>query len=157
MCPHGRAHWRHLANTIELVLPSAHPSPQPKGQIDRFSRFAQLTAESPYTLQQAPLSHKVAPSHGGVWTPSKSCFFGPVRADKPNGITIGSAVFAQMTAPLCRRVSLYFTIGHPSPSKLPLPIGRFGPPSNTWLPGPIRVLNGNSISIGSALFQGSLV
>jgi len=26
-------------NTIELVLPSAHESPQPKRQIDRFSRF----------------------------------------------------------------------------------------------------------------------
>jgi len=25
--PTGSAHWRHLANTIELVLPSAHPSP----------------------------------------------------------------------------------------------------------------------------------
>ena len=33
------AHWRHLANTIELVLPSAHPSPQPKWQINQFSHF----------------------------------------------------------------------------------------------------------------------
>ena len=24
MCPPMRAHWRHLANMIELVLPSAH-------------------------------------------------------------------------------------------------------------------------------------
>ena len=39
VCPPMWAHWRHLANTIELVLPSAHPSPQPKRQIDRFSRF----------------------------------------------------------------------------------------------------------------------
>jgi len=31
-----RIHWRHLANTTELVLPSAHASPQPKWQIDRF-------------------------------------------------------------------------------------------------------------------------
>jgi len=38
-CPPMRAHWRHLANTIELVHPSAHWSPQPKGQMDRFSRF----------------------------------------------------------------------------------------------------------------------
>jgi len=30
MCPLMRAHWRHLANTIELVLPWAHLSPQPK-------------------------------------------------------------------------------------------------------------------------------
>jgi len=39
MCPPIRAHWRHLANTIELVLPSAYQCPQPKRQIDRFSRF----------------------------------------------------------------------------------------------------------------------
>jgi len=39
MCPPMRAHWRHLANTIELVHPSAHLSPQHKQQIDRFSRF----------------------------------------------------------------------------------------------------------------------
>ena len=46
MCHPMGAHWRHLANTIELVIPLAHPSPQPKRQIDRFSSFAQLTAES---------------------------------------------------------------------------------------------------------------
>jgi len=39
MWPQGRAHWHHLANMIELVLPSADPSPQPKQQIDQFSRF----------------------------------------------------------------------------------------------------------------------
>jgi len=39
MCPHGMAHWRHLANTIELVFPSVHPSPQLKRQIDQFSGF----------------------------------------------------------------------------------------------------------------------
>ena len=33
------AHWRPLANRIELVLPSAHPSPQPKWRSNRFSRF----------------------------------------------------------------------------------------------------------------------
>jgi len=52
MYPPMKAYWRHLANTIEFVLPSAQSSPQPKRQFDRFSRFfAQLTAESPYTLQ----------------------------------------------------------------------------------------------------------
>jgi len=62
MCPTMWARWRHLANTIECVLPSAHPSPQPNGKStgsavpwaspspqskrhhDRFS-FAQVTAE----------------------------------------------------------------------------------------------------------------
>jgi len=31
MCRPMRAHCRHLVNTIELMLPSAHPSPQPSG------------------------------------------------------------------------------------------------------------------------------
>jgi len=29
-----------------------------------------------------------------------------------------------------------------------------GPPSNTWFPGPTRVLNPNGISVGSAVFAG---
>jgi len=33
------SHWSHLANTIELVLPSPQLNPQPKWQIDRFSHF----------------------------------------------------------------------------------------------------------------------
>ena len=39
MCPYERAYWRHLANAIELVLPSTHPSPQPKRQINRLIRL----------------------------------------------------------------------------------------------------------------------
>jgi len=46
MWPQGRAQWRHLANTIELVLPSAHPSPQPKRQIARFRRFYTCNGET---------------------------------------------------------------------------------------------------------------
>jgi len=34
-----RAHWRQLANKIQLVLPSAHPSSQHKLHINRFSHF----------------------------------------------------------------------------------------------------------------------
>jgi len=70
MCLPIRAHWRHLANTIELVLPLAHLSPQPKRQMIGSAGFAQLTAESPNTLQWAPLSPKIAPSHGGSGAPS---------------------------------------------------------------------------------------
>jgi len=54
------------------LLHSVHPSPQPKRQIDRFSRFAQLTAERPYTLQWAPLSRKIAPTHGDLDPPSNT-------------------------------------------------------------------------------------
>jgi len=52
------------------------------------------------------------------------------------------------------RVSLYFTHGRPSHSKLPLPMRESGPPSSTWFPEPIWVLNPNGISIGSAIFAG---
>jgi len=52
-------------------------------------------------------------------------------------------------------VSLYFTMGRPLlRSKLPLPIGESGPPSNTWFPGPTQLLNPNGISIGSAVLAG---
>jgi len=49
------AHWRHLANMIELVLPSAYPSPQPKLQVDRLSRFYTAHGrKSPYFTMGAP-------------------------------------------------------------------------------------------------------
>jgi len=35
-CGHN---WRQLAHAVELVLPSAHPNPQPQPKIDRFSHF----------------------------------------------------------------------------------------------------------------------
>jgi len=41
-----------------------------------------------------------------------------------------------------------------SPSKLPLPIGGSGPPSNTWFLGPTWVLNPNGISVGAVIFAG---
>jgi len=85
--------------------------------------------------------------------PSNTWFLGPIQAHNPNGILIGSAVFCTAH----RRVSLYFTMGHSSPSKLPLCMGGSGPLSNTWFPGPTRFHNPNGISIGSAVLQGSLV
>jgi len=60
--------WRHLANTIELVLPWAYPSSQPKRKIDRFSRFCTahgikflyFTMDIPF-LQNCPVPW-------GTWT-----------------------------------------------------------------------------------------
>jgi len=76
----------------------------------------------------------------------------PIQAHSPNGVSIVSAVFAQMTA----EYLLYNGMPLP-PSKLPLPMGGSRPPSNTWFPEPTEVLNPNSISIGSAVLQGSLL
>ena len=106
---------------------------------------AQLTAESPCTLQWATLSPKIAPSHWG----SDSWFLGPVQAHNPNGIMIRSAVFAQVTAD-----SLYFTVRCPLPLKIASFCGGIWTPFNTWFPGPNRVLNSNGILIGSGVFAG---
>jgi len=59
ICPPVWAHWRHLANTIELVLPSVHLNPQPKRQIDRFSRFCTAHGKKClYFTMGAPIQHK---------------------------------------------------------------------------------------------------
>ena len=55
--------------------------------------------------------------HHATW------FLGPTRVQIPNGISIGSAVFAQTTALQCP--ILYN--GRPFPSKFPLPMGDMEP------------------------------
>jgi len=79
-----RAHWRHLANTTELMLSSPHLSPQCKWQTAQFNRFC--TARARYFTMGAPFP-KIAPSYGGSG-PHLTRFHGPMT---------GSAVFAQMT------------------------------------------------------------
>jgi len=59
---------------------------------------AQLKANSPYTLQLAPLSPKIASSHRGSGPPSNTWFLGPTRVLHPNSISIGSAIFAGLTS-----------------------------------------------------------
>jgi len=65
-----------------------------------------------------------------------------IETHNPNGISIGSVVFAQMTAEC------------PFPLKIAPSHWRYGTPSNTWFPGPTRVLNPNGILIGAAVFAG---
>jgi len=72
---------------------------------------------------------------GDLDLPCNTWCFGPMRAHNPNGTSIGSAIFAQMTAE-CP----YIYNGLPvSPSKLPLPMlasgshvirGSLGPPES---------------------------
>jgi len=57
--------------------------------------FAQLTTESAYTLQLAPLSTRIAPSHEGIWTP---WFLGPTPVLNANGISIASCVFVGLSS-----------------------------------------------------------
>jgi len=91
------AHWRQLANMIELVLPSAHPSPKIGKSIG-----SAISAKSPYTLQWATLSpklslpQKIVPCHGDLER----------LITHQNGISIGSAIFTGLTSVTDRQTTL---------------------------------------------------
>jgi len=56
--------------------------------------FAQGTLQCPITLQWAPTFPPKLRLHLGGWGPrSNTWYLGPTRVSKPNGISIGSAVF----------------------------------------------------------------
>jgi len=139
------APWRHLANMTELVLPLAHPSTQPKWQIDRFSCFftAHGRKKVPKLNNGRPFP-SILPLLMGHLDPN---LIHDSLTHNRNGITIGSTVFAQVTT-----VSLYITMGRPFlPQNCPFQWGDLDP-IYRWFPGPTQVLNPNGISIGSAIF-----
>jgi len=84
---------------------------------------------------------KIALWHGAIWTHLIHGFLGPPESTL-NGISIGSAVFAQLMP------------GHVvCPKNCPLAWGDLDP-SNTWFLVPTRVHIPNGIWIGSAVFAG---
>jgi len=98
------AHWRHLPNTTELVLPSAQPSPQPKRQTDPFHSFC------------TPHGRKSLLFSGRPFLPKLPLPMGDLKPTQM-AITIGSAIFAQITS-RCRYTSQWAT---PSPQNYPFP------------------------------------
>ena len=76
-----RAHWHHLANTIQLVLPSTNPSPQPKCQPICWAIFAPFAAVSSamprhvLSLNSYPFAWRSGPHliiHGALCQPESS-------------------------------------------------------------------------------------
>jgi len=145
------AHWRHLANVIKLVLPSAQPSPQPNRQIDRFSRFCTARGRKSIYFTMGDTFPQNCPFPWGIWT---ACVtydfvgsFDPTTQTGswsiqlllhrwPQGVPIlynGSPLFAINIAPYYRGSGL---------------------PANIWFSGPTWVLNPNGISFGVAVFAG---
>jgi len=144
---HTGATWRIRLNLCFLRSTRVH---NPNGKLIGSAVSAQFMAESPFTLQWTTFSPRIAPSRGGSGL-HLTRFLEPDRPHSPNGISIGSAVFAQMTAEC--PYTLQLDAPFPS-SKLPLPMGGSGTPSNTWFPGPTQVINPNGISISSAILAG---
>jgi len=60
--------------------------------------FAHLRQKVPILYNWRPYPPEVPPFKWGIWTPCNTWCFGPMRAHSPSGTSIGSAVFAQMTA-----------------------------------------------------------
>jgi len=93
-CPFS---WRDL-DPIYFTIPCAILSPQSKEHHDRFSRFS--TGDHRvflyFTIGARHLP-QIAPSNGGSG-PHLTRFLGPLRPHNPNGISIGSAVFARLTS-----------------------------------------------------------
>ena len=136
------AHWRYLANTIEFLLLS-QPNSQPKRQIDRFSRFARLTVESPCGR---PFSPKL-PLPMGIWTHLTHDFWAHPSPKHKRRLDR----FSRLCTNNHRVSHILYNRTHLSLSKLPPGIWTA---SNTWFAGPTRVLNPNGISISSAVFAG---
>jgi len=131
------------------VHPSAHSSPQPKRQIDRFSRFCTADSrKSPCFTMGASI-----PQNGhfpwGVWTHLTHDSLGhPSSHPKRHLDRFSRFCTDDADCP--------YTLQWDAP--LPLKIAPFyggsGPPSNTWFLRPTRVFNPNGISIASAVFAG---
>jgi len=118
MCPLMWAHWCHLTNTIELVLPSAHPSPQPKRQIVRFSHFCTAHCrKSLYFTMGDPLLQNCPFSWG---TSGPNLAHDSLGHSEP---TIQTA--SQSVQPFSHRwpqsVPILYN-GRPFPPKLPIPM-----------------------------------
>jgi len=81
------------------MIPRAHLNAEPKRHLDRFCRIcADDRRVSLYFTMGRHFPLKIAPSHGGIWTPSNTWFPGPTRVPNPNYISIGSAVCAGLTS-----------------------------------------------------------
>jgi len=92
-----------------------------------------------------PLKLPLGIGHSGPT--SNTLFLGPTCVHNPNDISIGSAIFANLTTK-CRCT---LQQAAPFPFKI-APFHGSEPPFSTWFHGPTQILIPNNISIGSAVF-----
>jgi len=77
--PPMRAHWCHLANAFESVLPSAHPSPHPKWQMNRFSHFCTAHGSVSSGMPRHVLSPNNCPFASAIWLHLMHASLGPLE------------------------------------------------------------------------------
>ena len=91
---------QHLWIPIQHMIPTAHPSSQPKRHPYRFSRLCtDDRSVSLYFTMGRPFSPKHLPlPMGGSGLRCNTWFPGPTQVLNPNGSSIGAAVFAGLTS-----------------------------------------------------------
>ena len=95
-----RIAFRHrgIWTPVSYMLPWAHRTQIPNSTLIGSAVFAQLTAESVYTLKWAvPTPVKITLPHGGSRPLSNTWFPGPTWVHNSNGILASSVVFARLT------------------------------------------------------------
>ena len=100
----------------------AHMSPKPKRHLDLFCRF-RTAAQCRRTCRGMPFAPQNCPFPWKSGPPSNTWFLGSTRLSIPNGISIDSVVFTQLTAECpytLQRAATY-------PKNLPIPMGHLGP------------------------------
>jgi len=149
MCPPMWAHWHHLANMTELVLPSA-TTQMANRSVQPFLHSSRQKVPTFYNGRTFPPKLPLLMGNlDSIWLMIRWAILSPQSKQHHDWFScfrIGDC-----------RVSLYFTMGRPSPLKIAPSHEGSGPPSNTWFPGPTQVLNPNGISISSAIFARLLV
>jgi len=139
------ANWRIRLNLCILRPTRVHNR---NGKWIGLAVFAQLTAESAYTLQLAPYPPELPLPMGDLDLPCNTWCFRPMPANNPNGTSIGLTVFAQMIAE-CLYCLQWFAC---FPLKIaPSRVGIWTS-CNTWFIGPTGVRNTNGNLIVSAVF-----
>jgi len=143
------ARWRlhHMVNTIELVLPLAHPSPCHKRQIDWFSHFCTAHARVSLGMPRHAFPLIIAPSTWGIWASSIHASLGPPESinQMASGLVWPFLNSSRQSIPI-----LYN--GPPFSLKIAASSGEICTPSYTWFLGTIRAHNPNGILIGSGVF-----
>jgi len=129
MCLPMWAHWRHLANTTELMLllPLAHLSPQSKRKSIGSAILTQLTAESRYT-------------YNGLFFPQKLSLPMGVSGHLTHGFLhppeSQTQTASRSVQPFSHRrqqsVPILYNSGCPFPLKIAPSHGWIWTPSNTW-------------------------
>jgi len=103
------------------MVPWTHHSLHPKRHVDRFSRFCTVHRRvSHYITMGRYVFPKLPLFLGGSGPPPNTWYLGPARVIKPNGISIGSAVFRM--GPKCYAVQCIVT-GEENPQNCPFPSG----------------------------------